>query len=60
MNKLFLLGCIFLILKLTGVITWSWWLVLLPFYLSAAINLIVITACIVILVLLRDKKMKHY
>jgi hypothetical protein len=27
-----LLGVLFVGLKLTGVIAWSWWLVLLPFY----------------------------
>ncbi len=27
-----LLGIIFVVLKLVGVIDWSWWLVLLPFY----------------------------
>lgn len=27
-----LLGVLFVALKLTGYITWSWWLVLLPFY----------------------------
>lgn len=27
-----LLGIIFVILKLLGVITWSWWLVTLPFW----------------------------
>jgi hypothetical protein len=27
-----LLGIVFIILKLTGVIDWSWWLVLLPLY----------------------------
>lgn len=26
------LGVLFVALKLTHVITWSWWLVLLPFY----------------------------
>lgn len=26
------LGVVFIVLKLTGVIAWSWWLVLLPFY----------------------------
>lgn len=26
------LGIVFLVLKLVGVIGWSWWLVLLPFY----------------------------
>ena len=27
-----LLGIVFIILKLTGVIAWSWWWVLLPIY----------------------------
>ena len=27
-----LLGVLFVALKLLGYITWSWWLVLLPFY----------------------------
>ena len=27
-----LLGLVFIILKLCSVITWSWWLVLLPIY----------------------------
>lgn len=31
------LGVIFIVLKLVGVITWSWWLVLLPFYFGLAI-----------------------
>lgn len=26
------LGLIFIVLKLVGTISWSWWLVLLPFY----------------------------
>lgn len=31
-----LLGLIFITLKLCGVIAWSWWLVLLPFYFGIA------------------------
>lgn len=27
-----LLGIVFVVLKLTGVIAWSWWLVTLPFW----------------------------
>ena len=30
-NFLAMLGLIFLVLKLTGIITWSWFVVLLPF-----------------------------
>lgn len=33
MSLLGVLGIVFVVLKLVGVIFWSWWLVLLPFYL---------------------------
>lgn len=36
-----LLGLIFVVLKLTDVIAWSWWLVLLPFYGGLALIAIV-------------------
>ena len=32
-----LLGLLFIALKLTGVIDWSWWLVLLPIYAPLAL-----------------------
>lgn len=32
-----LLGILFIALKLTGYIAWSWWLVLLPLYLPFAV-----------------------
>ena len=35
-----LLALIFMTLKLTGVITWSWWLVWLPLYGGAAVALV--------------------
>lgn len=38
-GNLFLLGLIFLVLKLTGHITWSWWFVLMPFYIIPALLL---------------------
>jgi len=31
------LGIVFIILKLVGVITWSWWWVLAPFWIPLAI-----------------------
>ena len=37
-----LLGIVFIILKLCGVIGWSWWLVLLPIYGGVIIWLILI------------------
>lgn len=35
-----LLGIAFVVLKLTNVIHWSWWLVLLPFYGGTALALV--------------------
>lgn len=29
----YLIGMVFIVLKLTGYIAWSWWIVTLPFYL---------------------------
>lgn len=37
-----LLGIVFIVLKLLGVITWSWWVVLLPFYGPLVIVLVVL------------------
>lgn len=42
-----LLAIAFIVLKLCGVITWSWWVVLLPCEIPAAIVII----CVVIMVL---------
>jgi hypothetical protein len=36
------LGLIFVTLKLTGVIAWSWWWVLLPFYGGVALLLAIL------------------
>lgn len=42
------LGIIFIVLKLVGTIAWSWWLVLMPFYIIPLIALVVLlfAACI--------------
>lgn len=45
-NGLFVLFIIFLILKLTGTITWSWWLVTLPIWIAPAFCLGLIGVCI--------------
>lgn len=37
-----ILGLMFVGAKLTGLIFWSWWLVLLPFYIVIAIILIIL------------------
>jgi len=36
------LGLIFIVLKLCGVINWSWWLVLLPMYFGLLVFLIIL------------------
>ena len=38
-NFMYLLGLIFITLKLCNVITWSWWIVTLPFWISYSIIL---------------------
>ena len=40
------LGIIFIVLKLTGNITWSWWLVLLPLYGGVALVVVILLALI--------------
>lgn len=39
------LGIVFIVLKLVGVINWSWWWVLAPFWIPLAI----VVVCLVIL-----------
>lgn len=48
-----LLGLLFIALKLTGVIDWSWWLVLLPIY--APLALVGIILLIVLILAAVDK-----
>ena len=45
-----LLGCIFVTLKLTGFITWSWWWVTAPFWGGAALVIIILAIAITIAV----------
>lgn len=50
MKFLDVLTLIFITLKLTGVINWSWWLVLLPLYFPLIIILVVavlVTICVI-------------
>lgn len=39
------LGIVFIVLKLIGVISWSWWWVLAPFWISLAIVIL----CVIII-----------
>ena len=49
-----LLGVAFIVLKLVGVINWSWWLVTLPFY-GPIILLIIILIIVGLIVCLNTK-----
>lgn len=48
------LGLIFIVLKLTGLITWSWWWVLSPFLIGAGLFILALFGMI-ILVMWRDR-----
>ena len=47
---------IFIVLKLTGVITWSWWLVFIPIIISWT----AILTCIVFASLAHSRQRRHY
>lgn len=49
------LTIVFIALKLTGVISWSWWLVLLPEIIGAAFYIVVL----LFVVLFKTKQEKH-
>jgi hypothetical protein len=42
-----LLGLLFIGLKLTGFIAWSWWLILLPLYAPPIVGLTIVTVAAV-------------
>lgn len=56
-STLTLLGLIFVTLKLTGHITWSWWLVTLPFWggLALVFSLVSIIAIIGLILAIFEK-----
>jgi len=41
-----LLGIVFVTLKLTGVINWSWWWVTVPFWGGIALGVVILLICI--------------
>lgn len=50
------LAIVFIVLKLCGVISWSWWWVTAPLWIPAAIALVVIIFCIIAAVIQEVKK----
>ncbi len=48
---------VFLILKLTGLIGWSWWWVTSPLWIVASLLLLTTSICIVVFILRHRKRM---
>lgn len=51
-----LLTIAFIVLKLCGVIDWSWWWVLSPLWIVAGIALVIIAVCLCIWLILRSRR----
>ena len=51
-----LLGVAFVVLKLTGVINWSWWLVTLPFWGGLALVLVILLIVLAVFVIKEMRK----
>lgn len=50
-STLSILGIVFIVLKLTGVINWSWWWVTAPFWIPTALVIIVLLITGLILII---------
>lgn len=48
---MWILGLIFVVLKLSNIITWSWWWVLLPFYYPLVIVVAVFSGLVIAVIL---------
>ena len=49
MGILGVLQIIFIVLKLVGVINWSWWLVLIPTWINLGLSLLLILILVIVL-----------
>ena len=56
LNILGVVEIVFIILKLLGIINWSWWIVLIPLWIDLGITLLVIL--IIIVAIIMDNKRK--
>ena len=52
-----LLGIVFVVLKLTGFIDWSWWWVTLPFWggMALVVSLLAVAAFVILLIVIIDR-----
>ena len=56
LNILGVVEIVFIILKLLGIINWSWWIVLIPLWIDLGVTLLVILVIIVAIII--DNKRK--
>ena len=55
-----ILFVVFLVLKLTGVISWSWWWVTAPLWIPICFGLIVAIILVIARIIIRKKKMRKH
>ena len=47
---------VFIILKLLGIINWSWWIGLIPLWIDLGITLLIILAIIIVAIIMANKR----
>lgn len=47
---------VFIILKLLGIINWSWWIVLIPLWIELGITLLIILVIIIVAIIMANKR----
>ena len=57
-TPLSLLGIAFIVLKVMGQITWSWWWVLAPFWIPVVIAVSIVFLCLLLLAIIAAKEQK--
>jgi hypothetical protein len=49
-----------IVLKLSGVVTWSWWWVLAPLWINLALGLLVLAPWVLMILILRRELKRHW
>ena len=47
---------VFIILKLLGIINWSWWIVLIPLWIDLGVTLLAILIIIIVAIIMANKR----
>ena len=56
LNILGVVEIVFIILKLLGIINWSWWIVLIPLWIDLGITLLIILVIIIVAIIMDNKR----